>query len=138
MPKIDTMIKTSTLADLIIELDKDPEYRKEYLRQQPYYDAFVKSIKQRRAMLLIEPTKLMGHKGQFTLSGELIRDQPEAIMHLMGQMIIIKADSIWSDDAINYIAMSLLFEAGTPGLRAPHYEVEMQGDDTLCLKRLSS
>ncbi len=34
---------TSTLEDLLAELNKDPEFRKEYQRQKPYYDQIIES-----------------------------------------------------------------------------------------------
>lgn len=40
--------KVSTLADLARRLDRDPEYRKEYWRQRPYYDVLVDLIQHRK------------------------------------------------------------------------------------------
>lgn len=35
----------STHEDLFIELNKDPEFVKEYKRQKPYYDSLIKAVK---------------------------------------------------------------------------------------------
>lgn len=57
------MRSSSTLDDLIAKLDKDPEYRKEYLRQQPYYKFLMKAIKQRRSELTSKTVVITGITG---------------------------------------------------------------------------
>jgi predicted transcriptional regulator len=45
---------TSTFEDLIIELEKDPEFRREDRRQKPYYDLILEIIKRRRELNLTQ------------------------------------------------------------------------------------
>lgn len=44
----------STFEDLIIELEKDPEFRREDRRQKPYYDLILEIIKRRRELNLTQ------------------------------------------------------------------------------------
>jgi transcriptional regulator with XRE-family HTH domain len=54
--KVHKMVKkgTSTFEDLIIELEKDPEFRREDRRQKPYYDLILEIIKRRRELNLTQ------------------------------------------------------------------------------------
>ena len=42
--------KTSSLRDLARRLDKDPEHRKEYRRQTPYYDLLLDVVRRRKEL----------------------------------------------------------------------------------------
>jgi transcriptional regulator with XRE-family HTH domain len=44
----------NTFEDLIIELEKDPEFRREDRRQKPYYDLILEIIKRRRELNLTQ------------------------------------------------------------------------------------
>jgi DNA-binding XRE family transcriptional regulator len=44
----------STFEDLIIELERDPEFRREDRRQKPYYDLILEIIKRRRELNLTQ------------------------------------------------------------------------------------
>jgi hypothetical protein len=61
--------------------------------------------------------------GTFTVSKTLIDANPEAIMKLMGRMVILRAEYRWDIDGVKYTARSEYFEESPKGIRAPHYEV---------------
>jgi transcriptional regulator with XRE-family HTH domain len=57
-----TIDDVSTLRDLNAQLHKDPEFRREYRRQKPYYDLILEVIRRRRELNLTqkELAKMVG------------------------------------------------------------------------------
>tara|TARA_R110000851_G_scaffold72413_20_gene160496 strand:- start:1064 stop:1306 length:243 start_codon:yes stop_codon:yes gene_type:complete len=61
--------------------------------------------------------------GTFTVSKALIDANPEAIMKLMGRMVILQANYDCLVDGVKYTARSEYFEEIPKNVRAPYYEV---------------
>ncbi len=47
-------VAVSTFNDLLCELEKDPEFRREYRRQKPYYDLLLEVVRRRKELNLTQ------------------------------------------------------------------------------------
>lgn len=55
-------------------------------------------------------SKLRNHVGTFTLTRELMETEPDAVMAIMGQMIILSTEPVDYFNRIKYTAISFLFD----------------------------
>lgn len=61
--------------------------------------------------------------GRFMLSKDFIDEYPEVIMAIMGKMIVFRAEYLLDRNAVDYSAMSTLFDDVDPGVIAPNYRI---------------
>ena len=64
-------------------------------------------------------------KGTFEITQQAIEEDPEAVMAIMGQMIIVKAEMMAIKMAIEYHAYSPLFREIEIGDIIPEYQFEI-------------
>jgi hypothetical protein len=62
-------------------------------------------------------------KGRFKIGHIVIKNYPETVLKIMGQCIIIKAESMYAYDAIEYYALSKNFRKLKEGAPIPEYDV---------------
>lgn len=67
--------------------------------------------------------------GRFYLSLGLIAQNPNAVMAIMGKVIVIKADMQQKHEEIQYTAISDMFEPIDEGQKIPEYVFEMHKDE---------
>lgn len=72
--------------------------------------------------------------GKFTINNEWLMDSQEELMRLMGRMIIVRAENLWSMNVIEYVAISEYFEERPPGQVIPFYTFEFTGGEITCTK----
>ena len=63
-------------------------------------------------------------RGRFKLHHDLIKDDPGLILKMMAMMIVVRAESLFCEDTIEYHAMSRLFEKVEKGQLIPEYSLE--------------
>jgi len=61
--------------------------------------------------------------GIFAIDHHFIKDDEEFVRALMRHVIIVRAESMYSQDAIEYVGYSDLFEPISPKYRAPNYRI---------------
>ena len=61
--------------------------------------------------------------GIFAIDHHFIKDDEEFVRALMQHVIIVRAESMYSRDAIEYVGYSDLFEPVRPGVSAPNYRM---------------
>ncbi len=59
--------------------------------------------------------------GKFSLPRDMLSKEPQAVYKIMGQCMIVRAECMFCDDRIEYIAISHRFRPVTVGERAPEY-----------------
>lgn len=59
--------------------------------------------------------------GKFSISDELVKQNPEAVKKVMGQCVILRAEFIYSSRVFEYEAISDLFEEVDEGCISPEY-----------------
>ena len=72
--------------------------------------------------------------GKFHISQEIIEANPEAVMKLFAEMVVLKCECLYQyiSHRFEYIAYSPRFEELEPGQKIPFYNVkveELRGDD---------
>ena len=60
--------------------------------------------------------------GTFTIHTDLIKEQSPYLYEFFGKMIVVKAESVFHMNHIEYTAISELFDDIDEGLTAPSYE----------------
>jgi hypothetical protein len=68
--------------------------------------------------------------GRFEISRKLIEDRPDIIRTIMGRCIVIRCETIYYTDAIEYTALSPDFDEVPEGRTIPRYVIEVSGDET--------
>jgi hypothetical protein len=66
--------------------------------------------------------------GRFTIDHEHIDDNPEIVRAIMGTLIVVRAESLFANSCIEYIALCDDFEAMDPGTMPPFYDVVVDGE----------
>ncbi len=61
--------------------------------------------------------------GTFQVSGTLMHDAPEEVILALRECLIVRAEHIWANDAVDYIAFSRYFDPVEAGMRAPFYNI---------------
>ena len=64
-------------------------------------------------------------KGTFKITMDLIEDSTKWVKHIMGRMIIVRAECLYYDDVIEYIAISSEFDKLEKGEVIPTYTLEV-------------
>ena len=79
-------------------------------------------------------SSLPERKGSFVISNNLLRSRPEAVMRLMRDILIVRAESKFELDGIEYLGFSFLFDRCSPVSGAPIYLLETNGIDFMFSK----
>ena len=66
---------------------------------------------------------MINRKGRFAISAEFIRSIPEALLELMGMVIVIRAEYIMMTEVIEYNALSPHFRPLKEGDMVPEYRI---------------
>jgi hypothetical protein len=64
---------------------------------------------------------LFKRKGTFSITDEFIKDSPDIVMKILGNMIIVRAEHLFSSGRTEYNAYSPTFDTVTEGEIAPWY-----------------
>jgi hypothetical protein len=73
-------------------------------------------------------TTHMRQGGTFAISEEVIKENPELVLKVMGQVIVIKCEYDYLSGTFKYTAISPYFEEIAPGMEPPGYGINF--DDT--------
>ena len=60
--------------------------------------------------------------GKFRICDQMIRCDPAEVMDLMGHVVVLRAEMVYTSNAIEYEAWSPLFEPVPEGCIIPRYE----------------
>lgn len=63
--------------------------------------------------------------GKFSISWVLIDDNPQVVRQLLSKMIIVRAETLYHDRSIEYIAMCDDFDVIPEGMIVPQYDIEI-------------
>jgi len=69
--------------------------------------------------------------GRFVLSHGVIEQAPEDVMRLMGRMIVVRAESRYDMDGVEYTAISDYFSCVPAGSIVPEYRFAFSGGDII-------
>lgn len=73
---------------------------------------------------------ILHKRGKFSVSMEIIRENPDFVMKLMGMCVIVRAERMFVNDSIEYIALSELFDEVEEGHQIPEYNmIHIEDDD---------
>ena len=75
--------------------------------------------------MLLLPAAPSKRRGRFVVAVRLIYDDPEAMRRVMGECVIVHAESILIDDVVRYVAVSPLFREVEVGEVVPMYTWEV-------------
>ena len=78
---------------------------------------------------------LLDRKGTFSVTRRLIEENPNVVMRMMGNVLIVKAEAQYMNDTIEYHAYSPWFDKCHPAVCAPEYTVESNGVDFMFLQK---
>lgn len=71
-----------------------------------------------------EPPKLSRkRRGKFRISNDAIAKEPEKVLMIMACCIVVRAESFWAEDVIEYFAISEQFKPVDEGEATPEYGV---------------
>ena len=74
--------------------------------------------------------------GKFTISYLYLQTNKNDILTLMGNMIIVRAESLFHENVIEYIAYSELFDEIEQGLEIPSYIIYSSNDGSVRAERV--
>ena len=66
--------------------------------------------------------------GRFTIDHEHIDGNPEIVRAIMGTLIVVRAESLFATQCIEYVALCDDFEDTNPGVMPPFYDVVVDGE----------
>ena len=72
--------------------------------------------------------------GFFTIDKELIFDQPDLVMSLLSNFLIVRAEMNFMSERVEYQAYSPLFKPTVQGGEYPHYDIIIDDMDNLQVK----
>jgi hypothetical protein len=72
----------------------------------------------------MEYEELRKRRGTFEITRELIEDAPDEIQKVMGQTVIVRAESLFYNNSIQYHGYSSLFREVAEGEETPRYIFE--------------
>lgn len=78
--------------------------------------------------------ELHSRVGKFSIKQQLVRDEPEKVMRLMNNMIVIRCELLYHTLSFEYIAMSPSFEKVKEGDPIPGY-ILFEREDWIEIKR---
>ncbi len=61
--------------------------------------------------------------GVFRITDEIIRQHPRIVRRIMGECIIVRAEYVYYDNAIHYVAISEWFDFVPSGWRPMEYDI---------------
>ena len=70
--------------------------------------------------------ELFSRVGEFFLSDRLLQNNPDAVMALMGKMIVVRCEHDFARQGFLYTAYSELFEKTVQGLVIPRYDIVIE------------
>lgn len=73
--------------------------------------------------------------GKFSIPSMMIDKNPEMAMKIMGKMVIVRAENMFAEPVIEYIALSPLFQKLPLGEMIPEYELVIQDGELLRVER---
>ena len=62
-------------------------------------------------------------RGVFRIRIGMIEEAPELVRKVMGKCVIVKAECLYGEDALEFFAVSPDFEEVPKGVRVPRYKV---------------
>lgn len=68
-------------------------------------------------------------KGTFTLSRQMLMEDPEVVMKMLGDVLIIRAENCFVEDNIIYYGYSEHFDEVPEGSISPVYQCVVTSDD---------
>ena len=75
------------------------------------------------------PEDFSKRRGRFSIPHDLIHDTPNALLKVMSECLIVRAESMWAEDIIEYTALSRYFEPANLGEQIPEYTWIVDQDD---------
>lgn len=69
--------------------------------------------------------------GRFSVDFNDVNENADALLSLMGTVIIVRADANLQTDALDYLAISPEFDEVEEGQEVPHYSVELGEDGSV-------
>jgi len=73
---------------------------------------------------------ILHKRGKFSISMETIREDPDFVMRLMGMCVIVRAERMFVNDSMEYIALSELFDEVEEEYQTPEYNmIHIEDDD---------
>jgi hypothetical protein len=79
--------------------------------------------------------ELFERRGIFRLSRKMIFEYPQVVMRLMGKVLIVRAETVFMGDCVEYQAFSPWFDLCHPAAIPMEYEVETNGIDVMFRRR---
>lgn len=76
--------------------------------------------------------------GKFYIPKTLIQDSPNTVLIVLGTIIVIRAEFMWSTDGIEYEGLSKYFEPVPLGQRVPEYECIFEQGRFMGWKRIDN
>lgn len=74
--------------------------------------------------------------GRFIIPRRIITDEPQLVMsEVMARCIVVRAEMMWENGAIEYLAQSPDFEPVRLGTAAPFYDLEIIGPNARFVRR---
>jgi hypothetical protein len=61
--------------------------------------------------------------GKFKIENEFIRENEDAVLSVMGKVIVVRAELMWASDKIEYVAKSKEFDEVLGGNQIPEYNI---------------
>lgn len=75
------------------------------------------------------------HLGRFRLERDMIGLMPVEVLKVMSKCIIFRAEYLFAEDCIEYVAGSLLFRESPRGTRIPFYKWYFENDELIARER---
>jgi hypothetical protein len=63
--------------------------------------------------------------GRFRLSMSIINLDPKTVMRVLGKMVIVRAETLYAEKCVEYMAMSNLFEVVEEAEQIPMYRLSI-------------
>jgi hypothetical protein len=67
--------------------------------------------------------------GMFRVANRIIRETPLSVMRLLSTMVVVRAETLFQLDAVEYVAFSMLFDRIPKGEEAPEYRISFMNED---------
>lgn len=80
--------------------------------------------------------KNVDYPGCFRISRKLLETKPSLVRHIMYSMTIIRAEYIFSDNHIHYMALSPLFLPVAEGKIPPGYDIIINKDGDVYFQKV--
>lgn len=79
--------------------------------------------------IIKKPEDLYYRRGKFRISLGFLRQSTDTVMALMSKFIVIRAEMLFGEDAIDYTALSPLFDMVEEGHTIPEYRLDIETEN---------